>query len=74
MSAQEEEKPIPPDHPMWQYELISLKEIPNKDEMLKELDERGVAGWELIDVLPRGSFEKGVRDQYPTLILKKGRK
>jgi hypothetical protein len=74
MSAQEEEKAIPPDHPMWEYEQVSLKDIPNKDEMLKVLNERGVSGWELVDVLPRGSFEKGARDQYPTLLFKKGLK
>jgi hypothetical protein len=73
MSAQEE-KAIPPDHPMWEYEQVSLKDIPNKDEMLNVMNERGLSGWELVDVLPRGSFERGASDQYPTLIFKKGRK
>jgi hypothetical protein len=72
MQAQQEEA-IPPDHPMWEYEQVSLKDVPDKDELLKLLNERGLDGWELVDVLPRGSFEKA-KDNWPTLIFKKGRK
>ena len=73
MSAQDE-KAIPQGHPTWIYEEVSLKNIPNKDEMLKVLNERGQAGWELVGILPRSSFDAGARDQYPALLLKKGKR
>jgi hypothetical protein len=73
MSAQDE-KAVPVGQPMWTYEEVSLRDIPDKAEMLKVLNERGREGWELVGILPRGSFDPGARDQFPALVLKRGRR